>query len=420
MLLLTFLQRKPNSVRLLKILYLSYDGMTDPLGQSQVLPYLEGLASAGHEIWLVSFEKQERFSQSEQLIRNQLKDKNIHWKPEIYTASPPVLSTLKDIRTLKRAAKIIIQENQIEVVHCRSYITALVGLELKRKLKLRFIFDMRGFWADERIDGGIWKLSNPVFSTIYKFFKRKEKQFLLEADAVVSLTQNAADEIHSWKGMENVPITVIPCCADLHLYQARPLDDPSVLMWRKKLDLPVGKFVLSYLGSLGTWYMLDEMLDYFSVLLKEKPDAVFLFITPDNPEMIIREAADKGIPKASLRITKAARKEVPELAALSTVSIFFIKPSFSKKASSPTKMGELMAAGIPLIVNSGVGDVETILRDGGNGHVIGSFEKENYRESVLRLDALLKSNPENSISCANRWYSLKEGVERYKKIYENL
>ena len=79
-----------------------------------------------------------------------------------------------------------------------------------------------------------------------------------------------------------------------------------------------------------------------------------------------------------------------------------------------------MAAGIPLIVNSGVGDVETILRDGGNGHVIGSFEKENYRESVLRLDALLKSNPENSVACANRWYSLKEGVERYKKIYENL
>lgn len=394
--------------------------MTDPLGQSQVLPYLEGLASAGHEIWLVSFEKQDRFSQSEQLIRNQLKNKNIHWMPEMYTASPPVLSTLKDVRTLKRTAKIIIKEHQIEVVHCRSYITALVGLELKRKLKLKFIFDMRGFWADERIDGGIWKLSNPVFSTIYKFFKRKEKQFLLEADAVVSLTQNASDEIHSWKGMENVSITVIPCCADLHLYQAKPVDDPSVLMWRKKLDLPEGKFVLSYLGSLGTWYMLNEMLDYFSVLHKEKPDAVFLFITPDNPEMIIREAADKGIPKASLRITKAARKEVPELAALSTVSIFFIKPSFSKKASSPTKMGELMAAGIPLIVNSGVGDVETILRDGGNGHVIGSFEKENYRESVLRLDALLKSNPENSVACANRWYSLKEGVERYKKIYENL
>lgn len=166
--------------------------------------------------------------------------------------------------------------------------------------------------------------------------------------------------------------------------------------------------------------MLNEMLDYFSVLLKAKPDAVFLFITPDNPEMIIRAAADKGIPKAALRILKAARKEVPEIAALSTVSIFFIKPSFSKKASSPTKMGELMAAGIPLIVNAGVGDVETILRDGGNGHVIGSFSKENYGESVDRLDALLKSNPVNSVACANRWYSLSEGVNRYKAIYQKL
>lgn len=406
----------------MKILYLSYDGMTDPLGQSQVLPYLEGLAAAGHEIWLISFDKSDRFSQSEQLIRNQLKNKNIHWFPEVYTASPPVISTLKDLRTLKRSAKNLIRAHQIEAVHCRSYITALVGLELKRKMKMKmkFIFDMRGFWADERIDGNIWKLSNPVFSTIYKFFKRKEKQFLMEADAVVSLTENAANEIHSWKGMENVPITVIPCCADLHLYQAKLANDPAVIKWRKLLDLPAGKFVLSYLGSLGTWYMLDEMLDYFSVLLKEKPEAVFLFITPDSPEMIIRAAADKGIPKASVRITKATRKEVPELAALSTVSIFFIKPSFSKKASSPTKMGELMAAGIPLIVNSGVGDVETILKDGGNGHVIGTFDKENYRDSVKHLDALLKSNPENSVACANRWYSLSEGIERYKKIYDNL
>ncbi len=394
--------------------------MTDPLGQSQVLPYLEGLADSGHEIWLISFEKPERFSQSEQLIRSLIKDKSIHWHPEMYTATPPVLSTLKDVRRLKKSAKAIIKEFGIEAVHCRSYITALAGLEIKRKLKLKFVFDMRGFWADERIDGGIWKLSNPVFSIIYKYFKKKEKQFLLEADAVVSLTQNAADEIHSWAGMENVPITVIPCCADLHLYQAKAIDDPNVLKWRKMLDLPAQKFVLSYLGSLGTWYMLNEMLDYFSVLIKVKPDAVFLFITPDAPEMIIRTAADRGIPKAALRILKAARKEVPEIAAMSTVSIFFIKPSFSKKASSPTKMGELMAAGIPLIVNSGVGDVETILRDGGNGHVIGSFTPENYRESVDRLDALVKSNPANSIACANRWYSLSEGVKRYKAIYQKM
>jgi glycosyltransferase involved in cell wall biosynthesis len=394
--------------------------MTDPLGQSQVLPYLEGLAAAGHEIWLISFEKPERFSQSEQLIRNLIKGKAIHWHPEMYTATPPVLSTLKDVRRLKKSAKKLIQEFGIEAVHCRSYITALAGLEIKRKLKLKFVFDMRGFWADERIDGGIWKLSNPVFSTIYKYFKKKEKQFLLEADAVVSLTQNAADEIHSWAGMENVPITVIPCCADLHLYQAKSVDDPSVLKWRKMLDLPAQKFVISYLGSLGTWYMLNEMLDYFSVLLKAKPDAVFLFITPDAPEMIIRAAADKGIPKAALRILKAQRKEVPEIAAMSTVSIFFIKPSFSKKASSPTKMGELMAAGIPLIVNAGVGDVEMILRDGGNGHVIGSFSQENYRESVERLDVLVKSNPANSVACANRWYSLSEGVNRYKTIYQKM
>ena len=38
------------------ILYLSYDGMTDPLGQSQVLPYLAGLSKKGFRFHLISFE----------------------------------------------------------------------------------------------------------------------------------------------------------------------------------------------------------------------------------------------------------------------------------------------------------------------------------------------------------------------------
>ena len=62
------------------------------------------------------------------------------------------------------------------IVHCRSYISALVGLAMKKQFGTKFIFDMRGFWADERIEGGIWKLSHPLYRLIYKFIKKQEKQ----------------------------------------------------------------------------------------------------------------------------------------------------------------------------------------------------------------------------------------------------
>jgi hypothetical protein len=45
----------------------------------------------------------------------------------------------------------------------------------------------------------------------------------------------------------------------------------------------------------------------------------------------------------------------------SDINISFIKPVYSKISSSPTKLGEVLSMGIPVISNSGVGDVEQIV-----------------------------------------------------------
>lgn len=396
--------------------------MTDPLGQSQVMPYLHGLAAAGHTIWLMSFEKPARYAASGNEIRQQLSRSGIRWIPEKYTAKPPVLSTLNDIRRMRKQAFRLIRHEKIETVHCRSYISALVGLAAKNKFGTRFIFDMRGFWADERVDGNIWSLRNPLFRLIYRFFKKKEKEFLVGADAIISLTGNARDEIRSRPGCFTLPITVIPCCADLDLFSPQYINKEKHTNIRRQLGIPEGAFILSYLGSLGTWYMLPEMLRFFLQLLRHKPDAVFLFISNDHRSFILREALaiDKTFPVERLIVIPASRKEVPLLASLSQASLFFIKPVFSKRASSPTKMGELMGLGIPLICNGGVGDVEAILNDGGNGLVVNEFSDKEYNRVLNRLDALLQADPQDTVDCAHRHYSLEEGVKKYLQVYENL
>ena len=392
--------------------------MTDPLGQSQVIPYLQGLSANGHDVWLISFEKPERFKSGFEEIRNLLENAKITWLPQKYTSKPPVLSTLKDIRTMRKVAFETITKENIDVVHCRSYISALIGQAAKKKFGTRFIFDMRGFWADERVDGGLWKLSNPIFKRIYSFFKKKETQFLLEADAVVSLTQNAANEIHSWKGFQQVPITVIPCCADLDLFK-RP-EETRISNLKNELQIPQDAFVLTYLGSLGTWYMLSEMLEFFKTLNHSNPNAHFLFLTADEPSMVFDEAYKMRIPKSQIRVKKASRKEVPLWASVGNASLFFIRPLFSKKASSPTKMGELMSLGMPLICNNQVGDVEQILRDGGNGIILNAFNTAAYEKAILELDEVLALNPQNSIDCAYKYYSLKNGIELYLSIYNRF
>ncbi|MDW7693239.1 glycosyltransferase [Flammeovirgaceae bacterium SG7u.111] len=406
---------------MINTLYLSYDGMTDPLGQSQVIPYLEGLTKAGYNITLISFEKAERANRTS-TIAQRLEKSNIDWKPLNYTKRPPVLSTLWDVYKLRKTVTALHKKKNFQLVHCRSYITALVGLWLKRKLKMPFVFDMRGFFADERLDGGIWTLESPIFKKVYEFFKKKEIEFFSEADHSISLTHNGANIIHSWEKIKNqpIPIAVIPCSVDTELFDAKNISEEAQEELRKELDISAKQQVLSYLGSIGTWYMLPEMMAFFKVLVEKQPNWVFFFITAEDPTMILEEAERQGVSPDHFRIKQAEREQVPLMLSLSDASLFFIKPVFSKKASSPTKQGEMMAMGIPLVCNREVGDTDYVVETYNAGFLTNDFSEAAYAEAVENLPKILALDKTEIRNGAIDFYALSKGVEKYRKVYETV
>lgn len=407
----------------MKVLFISYDGMTDPLGQSQVIPYLAGLKAKGHEIWLMSCEKPERFAKHKNEINDLLQNYGIEWLPLKYHLKPPVLSTILDIYQIKKRTENLYRRKQIDAIHCRGYISAIVGLQMKQKYGLKFIFDMRGFFADERKEGGLWNTASFIYKKVYSYFKEKELQFFSNADYSISLTEAGKKIIHNWKLIPNnpVPIKVIPCCADLGHFKPENADPQLKEKLKERFSIADDDFVLAYLGSVGTWYMLDEMLDFFKELHKELPKSKFLFITGDEQDMILKSANKKGIDQSCLIIEKSERKDLPSYLSLCTASIFFIKPVFSKQASSPTKMGELMSMGIPLVCNKGVGDVDSIMESTKAGYLVHDFTKGEY---VAALDYLKNLDTfydaESARQGAKNVYSLEKGVELYNEVYTEL
>lgn len=406
----------------MNVLYISYDGLTDPLGQSQVLPYLIGLSSCGHMITVLSCEKKERYIKGKNKVLNLIKEKSISWVPISYTSKPPVLSTIYDIRKIKIQSKKIIGNQKFDIVHCRSYISSFVGLYLKRKYGLKFIFDMRGFYPDERVDGNLWNLKNPLYKAIYKFFKFKEREFLSNADYVISLTENGKQEIHSWAYIPNqpIPIEVIPCCVDLDLFSLQNIKTENLEEIKRDLLIKADDFILSYLGSIGTWYLLDEMLEFFKRLLMINNKAKFLFITADDRNSIIKKALEFGIAEESLIIVNASHEQVPVYAKLSDISIFFIKPVYSKKASSPTKQGELMSLGIPIICNSNVGDTDTIILESKAGYVVNDFTEIEFDKAIAHIADLVSIPKIEIMKSAEKYFALEKGVRSYNKVYKQL
>ena len=144
--------------------------MTDPLGQSQVLPYIINIDKKKYKFHLISFEKRTRFKQNKSQIQNICDKNNISWRPLIYTKNPPLFSTLWDLVKLNQSIKKIGSKTTFDIIHCRSYLPAIFGLKFKKKWNVKMLFDMRGFWADERVEGGLWNLKNPIYKLVYKYF----------------------------------------------------------------------------------------------------------------------------------------------------------------------------------------------------------------------------------------------------------
>ena len=389
------------------LLYIAYDGMLEPLGQSQVLAYLEKLAGE-RDIHLLSFEKAEDWQDAtlRESTASRIRAAGIRWHPRRYHKRPSAVATAWDIGAGTFSGLGLVRRHGIGIVHARSYVPAVMALALKRLSGTRFVFDMRGFWADERVDGGLW----PRDGAMYRVAKAFERRFLLGADHVVSLTRAAVDEMAGFDYLRGrmPPVTVIPTCADLDRFV------PG--------DTPRPGFVLGYVGSAGTWYLFDAVVESFRLLRERVGDARLLVINRNEHDYIRERLQQGGVSLADVELRSASHAEVPAQMARMHAGVFFIKPVFSKQASAPTKLGEFLGCGIPCLANRGVGDMAAILEDAGVGVAIDITDDAALAKGVRDLLALA-SDPHIHERCrdaAHRHFSLGEGVARYAEVYRQL
>jgi len=214
-------------------------------------------------------------------------------------------------------------------------------------------------------------------------------------------------------------IDVIPCCADLDLFNYNHINNDEKHALKKQLNIADDKKVITYLGSVGGWYMTKEMFSFVNCLLEQHPEFLMLVLTKDEPAWVREEARQQGISFEKLIITTAPREKMPLYISLSDCSVFFIRPTFSKKASSPTKHAELMGMGVPVICNS-IGDTGTIIEQTKTGLVIEEFSTAEYENQIKRMQEVLAIRKEHIRQSAFQYFDLQTGVKSYLKVYSRM
>src|SRR2546428_6296158 len=186
-----------------RVLYISYNGMLDPLGQSQVIPYLRELSKRGVQFTLLSFERAGNLDSDGvakcKELHTRLAEDGIEWDWLRYHQKPSLPATAYDVLQGIRYAGKVVRRNKIELVHARSHIPAMIALNLKQRFGIRMIFDVRGLMADEYVDAEHWRKEGIP----YRLTKSLERRALANADGIVTLTEKIWPVIKSWDALKS-------------------------------------------------------------------------------------------------------------------------------------------------------------------------------------------------------------------------
>lgn len=402
------------------VLYISYNGLGEALVSSQVLPYLRGLAAEGYAITLLTYERRGRgpgYDRQQTRARADLDAAGIRWRHLVYHQSPSLLATTFDLLYGWVVAARLVRASGIGVVHTRSYVPGIIGWWAKKWLGVRFVFDMRGLMADEYVDAGNWKRDGLLF----RLTKWVEKRLLRAADEVVVLTERVKDYLGSAPDLPaglRGRITVIPCCVDEHKFRL-----PEGTAIGAPRQSRAGETLwLVYSGSVGTWYLLEEMLDFFAAGVSCVPGLRLLLLNQQEQDHIRDVMARKGIDAGRVEIVAAAPDEVPGHLCRAGIGLSFIKPTFAKSASSPTKFAEYLATGLPVIVNRGVGDLDAIVLSNRVGVVVEELSPAGYARAWAQIRELMEdpSLPARCRRVAEEQFSTRIGIARYQAVYARL
>lgn len=393
-------------------LYICYQSVLDPLTHTQVIAYLHGLAEAGHRILLLTYETRSLSTEQRRDMQQQLAAKGIQeWHVLRYHRRPTLLATLWDMLAGLYLTLRLWRRHQLTLIHARSHVPGMIGFWMKKLTGVRLLFDCRGLMAEEYADAGVW----PKDGMLFRLTKHAERLLLRNSDAVVVLTEKVREELI--RSIDIRPaVQVIPCCVDCSAFDAQ---QPTAAAG------PNDPYML-YVGKLGGWYPTAQMVEFFAAAREVIPDLKWKILTQRPDEALGSLLTQHGL-TAEVEVGAVPADELPQAMRGALFALCLYDRDLSASACSPTKVGEYLAAGVPVIASAAVGDLEELLQgaDPGNrvGVVVSDLGRDAWRDAVRELQRLRE---QSGLAEACRLRAREQldltsvGWPRYQHVYQTL
>lgn len=399
-----------------RVLYLSVDGLLEPLGFSQVVRVVEGLATRGWRYHILSLEKRKDLESLERLraVESRLARSGIGWTRLEWTVGG-ARAALRNIANLTRSA-LQLAPRGFEAMHARSHVAAAAAYTVWLATRIPYLFDTRAYWIDERIEDGKW-FTSPLRVAVARGL---EYQLFARAAGVVTLTELQAEDVrHGQFGpLRGRPVACIPTCADFDDFQRRPVAACPAIP-RELVARLAGRRVLGIIGSLNKSYCWAEMLSLARLVLEKDPQAVLLVLSA-QAERWKEEALRAGVPADRFIATRANHDDMPQWMSVIDWGLMLLVPaSRAKRASMPTKLAEFLASGVRPVHSGCNEEVTGWVRRAGSGLALESLDSGSLERAAM---AMVTLRPDSELAVAREvaraHFSLESGIARYDSVLD--
>lgn len=392
-----------------RMTHVSPEGLSTPLGQSQVLAVSERLQFMGWQCEILSLEPEPTDKDAFDRLDARMALSGVRWQHRLYRRGR--MGAVKNTQSMTAMMRDV--WGRTDIFLCRSYFGAFFPCVADVFGGVPYVFDTRGYWVDEKIEAGRW------FQGIASraIARRVERELYNRASGVVSLTELATVDVRSGRfgrrHSEERSIC-IPPCVDYAKFRI----ERGVAPHDSLNDGPI----VGYVGSLNRSYEYRASLRLAELILNRVPQAKFLALTSQVSDM--NALADEfAIPTTRRLITSVAHEQMHLwLPWIDFGLMLRVSPNQANRASMPTKLAEFLATGTAPIACGANSDVVNWVDRVGSGIVLEDLSSDSLERAA---DFVARGAPEADVlmqarRAAEQHFSLDSGAERYDALFRDV
>lgn len=395
----------------MKILFIGFWGLDDPLTLSTTFPNLEILANS-QEVEHIRLATVEREGYVPSLNLPFATNK-ISFQPLVSPNRKSLLATkFEEFIRFPRRLEVMAREVGATHIIGRGAMAGALAYLTAVRTSLPFFVESFEPHADYMLDSGVWHRYDPRY-IFQRFWEAKEKKY---AQGLMPVAENYRRQLLR-EGLTGSQVVTVPCPVNLSVFDYQATIGQQI---RVRLGFSDDAVVGVYLGKFGDIYYDQEAFQLFRAAADFfGPRFRLIILTPNSIPDVKAKLDRVGFVENQYFVTKSPHHEVPGYLSAANFAFAPIKPAPCRLYCSPVKVGEYWACGLPVLLTEGVGDDSDIIRRepaGGAGFDL------NFPESVPQALAQIASQIQKNDyrtqarALAQRYRSIERSQEAYGQL----